>query len=644
MKKLHKYSIAILLFFLFIASVQGQRNRRKEYNFKESTALSPVDAKYQNEDAVELKNVKIFEYKGIGAATLQRTVYKLIRINTDIGLEDYNKVAIPMYGVKSLLDLQVRFISPSGKVTLLDKSDLFLLDNLEGYGDFKVFAIKGAEIGGEIEYKYTVNMWGARSHLEIYYNDYPIQEATFELVAPSGRTIFIKPYNGFPDLVVDSDGRQAWYAHMEDVEPFEEEPFASNTSNRMKVAYSIQNIGTSPAEKWKENARGIYGYYINFPRREQKAALALYESFPLSEDSVEQKIEYIRKFCLEDIKVDINIYDNSISAISKSRKVSRTGVKMRLQAALFQAAGIKFEIAMTCDKYFTHFSVDYPFSYMVEKYFYYFPDIDLYLDPANRFFPLGIIPYKYVDENGFFVNFQSKNRYDFINAVAIDRAHNHFEYQISFDTNYLVHIESKKSYSAYDAAYYRTYLAYMDRKERPEYIEDIGKGEIEEFEVYSTEVENDSLNWEIYPPLPFMIKSQLHSGIMVEKADQDLILNIGLLINSSMDFYSDEKERKQDLMLTHPSQETYEIILNIPEDYRAVNLEDLEESIEYRNKKDEVCAYLKTSYEVKEQVLVYHIKSYYTKSLFPVEEYEEVKKVVNQIADLQFKSLILQPK
>ncbi len=65
-----------------------------------------------------------------------------------------------------------------------------------------------------------------------------------------------------------------------------------------------------------------------------------------------------------------------------------------------------------------------------------------------------------------------------------------------------------QGYTGYGAALCRSYLSYMDRKGRLGYIEELAKGKFEVIELLCAEVENDSLNWETYPPLPIIFKSE----------------------------------------------------------------------------------------------------------------------------------------
>ncbi|NPD44017.1 DUF3857 domain-containing protein [Lentimicrobium sp. S6] len=646
MKNILKYIFLFLVFIMVSQSVFAQRNRWKQYNFKDSTALSPVDSRYADEDAVELKSIKIFEYKGLGPSTLQKTVYKLIRINTDIGLEDYNKVAIPMYGVRKIVDFKVRFISPNGKVTVMNQNDLYEIDNLEGYGDFKVFAIKGAEIGGEIEYKYTLNLYPSKSHIEIYYNDYPIQEGRFELVAHGALSVFIKSYNGFPELEVDSDGRQAWYADLKNVEPIKREKYTNNTPHRMKISYAIMGgSDATPFTQWRKKYNSVFDYCMQFSKSEKKKALKLYQTFPLSDASDEQKINYIKKYCNDSINITYayTYAEYNLHNIIRYKTVPTTFGMLILQSALYEAAGIEYEILLTGDKTFTEFSSDYPFSYMVDKTLFYFPNSGQYLEPYSEFYPLGIVKTNYISQEAYFIKKSSGSYYQSIIPVDTSRSNAKYHIHLRLVDDHIVEINWQTHYKGYWAAQYRRLLSYLDKKERKEFLKEKGKRSSVNVTVHDSEIINDTLSWKDTIVKPLIFTYQLSSDMLIEKGADDLIFNLGYLFQTRSDLYKEEEERSQDIDMGNPIKKSYIIKVEIPENYQIANLEDLIEDVKYTNEEGEVQAGLASNYELNEKLLVYKVTEYFTKSSYPAADYEKIRTVINQMADLKYKSLVLQP-
>jgi hypothetical protein len=641
MKISNKYIILILLVFI-TESAFSQRNRRNEYNFKETNELSPVKEKYKNKDAVIIKNVKVFEYKGFVEYTLHKTVYKLIRINTDIGLKDYNKVAIPMNGVISILDFQVRFISPTGKVTTLQKSDLHKIKNLEGYGNFNVFAIKGAEVGGEIEIKYSVNMYPSSSHIETYYNDYPIQEARFELVAPYDFEIFVQTFNDFPELQIDTEGRKAWYADLRDIEAYEEEIFATNAANRMKVAYGVMDSGAetkSAFHIWNEKTQNIYEIIFRFSKREQKEADKLYSYFHLNDAPTEKKIASIKRFVLDRVQINPMLL-GGLKAQLIAKEVRSNSDKFAFMAILFKSAGIEYEFVQTSDKYDNRFFKGYPFYFDMDISLFYFPETDLLLYPMSEYYPLGVIPYSYTENEGVFINHLKKKRFDTVPALDIQRSYETQNIDISIDQSLVAHINRKMEISTYLAAVYRSIFSDLNLKEMRNEMKTIALANLMSGKLLDYKIENDTLNWNEFPPTPLLLNLKLQSDMLVNKAGDELLINIGRVLSPAINLYHEE-ERKQDLVLDYPIKKDFFISLVIPTGYELANPDILNENIEYTNENGDIAASLKTTYSIKGDTLSYHIEETDIQTQYKVEEYSQLRKVINARADLAYKTLVL---
>jgi hypothetical protein len=105
-----------------------------------------------------------------------------IYVNSDDVIENYNKVFVPTREVSNVERLKVRTINKQGKVTDFDPKNLKVLDNVEGYGEFTIFAIEGVEKGSIIEYLYEFDMTPTVFGTEFFQYDLPIQYAEIYLI------------------------------------------------------------------------------------------------------------------------------------------------------------------------------------------------------------------------------------------------------------------------------------------------------------------------------------------------------------------------------------------------------------------------------------------------------------------------------
>lgn len=636
------YTIIALVLFCFITQQSyAQRNRWKEHNFKDSTSLSYVDEKYKNEDAVIIKRVSLIEYKGFLDYSIQKTSYKLIRINNDIGLEAFNKIYIPMYGVKDIIDIEVRFISPDGNVTNLQRNEIRKIENLEGYGDFTVFAIKGAEVGGEIEYKYTLKLRAAYSHLEVFYNKYPIQESRFELVAPSDLKIHIKGYNGFPDFEVDKKGRKAWYATLHDVQPFEEEDFALNATNRIKAAYGVNKRSEGTYGYWSNMVSRKHSFLNNFTKSHEKIARRISTELGLDTLSLTSKIERIRNFAMDSIVLINYYYQLDFKMVLNDRIAASTGSKFKVMSILLYVNNIDFKTLWATDKYYAEYITDYPFSFNQDRFLFYFPGPDAFLDPLNRMYPLGIIPVEYLDTKAYFVKGTSGSL-GHINPVDTSKSKELVNINVNIDSNWNTQIKSRFEMYGYKAAEFRSFLTHLDEDNEKELFEELHSTHMLDLVMEDVHIKNDSINPDNYPQLPLVLEFEMESNMIIDRAGDDYIFNLGRLLRNSIDFYHQE-ERVQDIIIDNPQAIYTNIEFVIPEGYKIKNLNEFKQYKAYSDSSGAISYFLETDYVQDANKLKFKITEANTKCRYPAEDFMKLREVINAISDLSFMKFALVP-
>ena len=126
-----------------------EENRKITYELTEEEKASPGITILDNRYIDYATNIK----NGID---LFITRHKIIRVNDDKGIELLNKVYVPIGCDDELIQLKARTITKDGRVIEVKKENIKLLDNYEGYGDYKIFAMEGVEAGCELEYFCTI--------------------------------------------------------------------------------------------------------------------------------------------------------------------------------------------------------------------------------------------------------------------------------------------------------------------------------------------------------------------------------------------------------------------------------------------------------------------------------------------------------
>lgn len=186
-----------VLVFLFVSNIAfAQSAVYMDYDWDKTPATHTLTPELSAYPAVFIMHNKIVELRIVDKAYTYITEHKVIHINTNAGVEQFNKVYVPLHDDGEMVQLKVRSISPEGNVTVLQRENLKELKNVEHYGNFKIFAIEGVTIGGEIEYFYTTRSNAKSYGREVFQRDVPVLDANLEVVYPEKFLFSAKSYNG----------------------------------------------------------------------------------------------------------------------------------------------------------------------------------------------------------------------------------------------------------------------------------------------------------------------------------------------------------------------------------------------------------------------------------------------------------------
>ena len=643
-----RIGLLFLTLLFIIPFANAQRNRRKLYNFKEEPVISELLPHEEGASAVVLKDVRVFEYKsemtGFGSYgyTLYKTIYKNARINDDKAMDKMNKVVIPMNRVKYIVELKARSISPSGVVTRLDSTNIKELKNLQGYGNFKVFAIEGAEVGGEIEYKYTLAMASGSSNVEKFQGEYPIREGRFEIVTPHKFGVIAKGYNGFPELEVDEKGRKAWTATLNNVPGLTEEDYATWDANRMKVAYTIVSqqmfLHSDPVTTWKTIANNIYSTIGKFKSGQLKKASKEMNSLGIDDLSEDDKILKIENHIKSTFTLNRSA-SSEIKDVLKTKQGNEMGIT-RLFALFFREADIKFEVVVTSDRYSSRFDKEFPVTSDFDGGLLYFIDQKKYLDPTDFAYRFGIVPFKYTEN--YSLSMLNEYNYSFRYINASDTNDNKLlkNAMIRFDKNLIMaNVSLDYKISGQRAMNARKVFHYSNEQGQQEYIDFLTASGFDDFEITGWKVENENFHASENNQ-PFKFDGTLKTGSLTEKAGKDVILNIGKIIGKQSELYQ-ENERQQPFDMRHPVVYHYRIGFEIPQGYMVVGLDEFKTD-HVMNDGENIIARFKSDYTVSPGKVEITIHEYYVNILYPKETYEDIRKVINAAADFSSKSVLLQ--
>ncbi len=238
----------VILLFSFSSACYSQDLMYNDYEWDKSPRIHTPTSSDLLYPAVVLNNYKTLEFRvSSSEAKMYLTEHKIIHVNSDAGLEKFNKVAIPITGNQELISLTVRCISPDGRITNFKKENLKELQNVNGYANFKIFAVEGLTLGGEMEYLYTIK-GNARSYgREILQQDVPVREAVFLIIYPEKFEWNVKVYNGTAKPKQDPvyGKRQSISITALNIPALKQEQYSAYKANLMRVDYKLESNGRS---------------------------------------------------------------------------------------------------------------------------------------------------------------------------------------------------------------------------------------------------------------------------------------------------------------------------------------------------------------------------------------------------------------
>ncbi|MCZ6900297.1 MAG: DUF3857 domain-containing protein, partial [Bacteroidetes bacterium] len=174
------------------------------YHWEENRALNALTPAEENEPAILMKYLQVHEYiyrENDVDLELYSTVHKIIRVNNDDGVQAHNKIFIPMSDVIEILAIQARSINKNGVSMELDQNNIKEITDDEGGSGYKIFAVEGVEVGGEIEYWYTRKLHPTYFGRNYFQFKIPSRKVDFELISPENLIFSTKGYSNFPEII-----------------------------------------------------------------------------------------------------------------------------------------------------------------------------------------------------------------------------------------------------------------------------------------------------------------------------------------------------------------------------------------------------------------------------------------------------------
>ncbi len=627
------------------------------HSWSSSPTLHTMPEKFKDESAVYIMDSRIFEYKFENKDFYQYNhYYKLIKVQDDKGIEMFNKVYIPVSRNAEIMDIKARVITSAGKV--MNIPDDKIKEVTEEGVKYKLFAMEGIDKGSEVEYTYIVKRLPSFFGSEIYQTQkVPFHQAKILVITPDHLKFAAKGYNGFT-VLQDSTINDRYFiaGYSSDIPGLDEEKYGFRDPYLQRVDFKIQfNLAQKKDVElysWKEFVSKAYTNTTTLNDKEKKAVNKFVEKANLPASATEEK----KIMLLEDyLKTKINIDEDfagedvlNIDAIIKTSNTNNFGA-LRLMHAMLENQNIKAQIVFPSLRHQLPIDEDLANWNRADDAFLYFPSTGKYLEPASVTMRYPFIEPLGAGTRGLFIKGATigdlktaTGRFDDISIASVDESTHNMELdcKINASLDSLI-VQSKQILTGYGASNYRPIWSFLPKDKQEEVIKEIIEGVAQSKQITNIKCENTALT-DFWDNKPLIIGATIHSSEILEKAGNKILFKVGELLGSQVQMYQ-EKKRMLPPQLGYPHLLERHIKFEVPQGYIIKNPESIKLNLEHK-KDGKVTMGFVSNYKLENNILTIHVLETYSEILYPLEEYENFKAVINAAADFNKIVLILEKK
>lgn len=636
---------AIGFFYLIISLTTYGQLSYQPYKWEDKRSLYPVPEEQAGIPLYVIHQTVQYQYAYDEPSrdfVCYKTLHKIIRVNNDEALSSNNRIYIPMYNTIGVMAVKARSITPDGREIILDENNIKeLQDEKSGY---RIFAIEGAEVGGEIEYYFTQKMHGSSFGVELFQYDYPVNRFDFRISTPENLEYDFNVVNdpGAVSQVDTTDQGNVYTFTAVDIPALYNEDFSSYDASRKRIDFKLAYnsvAGKGRLFTWGDAGKRIYDQVCLREKEEEKQLKKFMKSLNLSGgnswDNFLKAEHYLKSNLM--LEKEAGGDASKIDFVLKNRYGSPLGFT-RIYAALASQLGLDYEIVVSCDRFSKNFDPDFDSWSYLDDFLIYFPDQDLFLSPESTSFRVGTIPADYLTNYALFIHperiqdfIYPISRIDQIPAPGFEENFDNLDIVVNFMSDLGGNqVTVSRSYKGYMAEYYKAALPILEEEQKKQMLNEIVKYLAPDAEIESLETLQADLDYKDWKQ-PFIVKSDFTTKGYIQLAGNTLLFKAGELIGPQSEMYQ-ESERKMDIVNDYNRGYLRKITINIPEGYTIQNPDDLTLK-EQVFEGERLIFNFDSNYELKGDQLDITIEEWYDQIHYPKEKFEDFRRVINAAAD-----------
>jgi len=651
-KSLKRSATALCLLTLMLSQAFAQNNY---YDWDKNRTWAK-DVTEQDESLIMLKNHVQYDFEyDQNNLVVYKTDHRIYRVNNDEAVQRVNRIYIPLNDAIDIVAVKARTITKDGRVIELDQNNIKEVKDDEAGPGYKIFAIEGAEVGADIEYFYTKKAGASVFGRQYFQYGFPVAASSFRFTSPANLKFEFKSYNGFP-MVVQDEGemiKNTYIASAENLAPSRVEEFGSEQANRQRVEFKLSYNAAAGDKRlftWNDAASRISSTIYPFSGTEKQALADL-----IKELKLKRLKTAIEKFAAVEHHVKNNFYmddqategADQVDFILKNKYGTERGYT-RLFAALAEVLELNYEMVLTSDRTKVRFDGQFESWNYLSDYLLYFEDTDQYMAPYFFQFRLGLWPPQFSATEGLFIKnqlFEGRSAptgsIKKIPEMPYDTNLNQLLVKVSFNEDLSENtIDVRRSSEGYEGSFIKGTLSRANAEQKEEFLKQLLEfiGPNEEF--FEMAYEGDDLDYNTWTDY-LTYKGKFKTENFIEQAGDIILFKAGDLIGQQSELYQ-ETARFNRVENDFNRGYLRKIEVDIPKGYTIQNPQDIDMDFEVEDKGKKVFIF-KSTHEISGDKLLITIDEYYDQIYFPIERFEEFRKVINAAADWNKVVLVMQP-
>lgn len=654
-KNMMRIHSALILLLLATPAVLRAQDSDSRTPWVEKPDYFSMESEHQTENAVGIfYNEKTeYLYNDEGELEMIHTLHRRIRLNTDDAINGFNKLSVSMADVIEMKETRARVIKPDGRIVEFNSQNIREIVDAESRDNYRIFAIDGIEKGDDLEYLIIRRMNGANFGRAFYQFEFPVMEASFELVSPRNLKYAARGYNGFPQPAADTtaDGRNRLSCTARNISGLRSEEYFYQNPARARVEYKLEyNLarGKSSILRWSDAAQRVYE--LLYSDADPKTVQKWIRTIDPGNGTALEKASAVEDYIKRNIHIDEgeNPEFHDLESV-RTRKVTNEMGVVRVYANILRALGIRHEIVLTSERDNIRFDPDFHSWNYLRKYLIYLPDEKTYIDPANDLYRIGCIPGELTATYGLFISVVKIG--DFESGVGKIRFIEPAPYSENYDNMYIeitadpvtnvCNVSTTRGLKGLSGGYISQIYRSIDEEKKQELLRSVMESKATNPD-YKTLTTLEGSDIDFIRDAGFIIFSDFTTSSLLETAGDKLLLNFGEIIGPQVELYDQEnKERSAESDFNRWYYRR--IVFKVPDGYRIVNPEAAEMNITGTAGGETAFGFVsKQTYAGN--IYTVDIDEYYRRIFVEPSEFSGFRNVINAAANFNKVVLVLEMK